>query len=352
MDYYSSQTYLSGLRKANRAVCRLSDLFHSSVLITGASGLLGSYLTDMLSEANRDGADITVYALGRSEERLQKRFAARADDPRLHLVPHDVNTPPAFSFGADFVLHAASNAYPAAFNTDPVGTLMSNITGTKYLLDHALGHGTKRFLFVSSGEVYGQGDLSLDSFSEDYGGFVDPTSPRSCYPNGKRAAETLCAAFTKQYGLETVSVRPSHTFGPTATKSDNRAHTQFINRGLAGEDIILNSAGSQMRSYTYVADTASAILTVLTSGKIGEAYNVANPASRATVADFAREVARQTGTKVVFAEPDAVAAAERTPIAKQVLSSRKLEDIGWKGQYTLEEGIAETLRILREAELC
>ena len=169
------------------------------------------------------------------------------------MVEHDVNIIPKFDFPVDFIIHAASNAYPAAFNADPVGTIMSNILGTKNMLDYALNHSAKRFLFLSSGEVYGQGDLSVDAFDEKYSGYVDPTSPRSCYPNSKRCAETLCVSYTKQYGLDTVIARPSHTYGANFTELDNRANVQFVNRAIKGDDIVLLSAGNQLRSYTYIA---------------------------------------------------------------------------------------------------
>ena len=103
-----------------------------------------------------------------------------------------------------------------------------------------------------------------------------------------------------------------------------------------------------MRSYTYLADAASAIVSVLTTGESGNAYNIANSRSRTTIAGFAKEVAAQTSTKVIFVDPDEVAKAEMTPIAKQVLSSKKLESLGWRGQFTVEEGIKHTLQIMRE----
>ena len=350
MNFYKSESYKRDIEIAVKATVGIEKLFNSSVLIAGGSGLIGSYMADMLLYANKHmKANITVYAMDLSAERLASRYDG-VDTDKLHFIEHNVNELPDFDFDVDFIIHAASPAFPAAFNSDPVGTVMSNILGTKYLLDYGKEHGTKRMLYISSGEVYGQGDLSLESFDETYAGYVDPTSARSCYPNGKRAAETLCVSYTKQFGLDTVIVRPSHTYGPTATKADNRANAQFVNKGLAGEDIVLNSAGNQMRSYTYLADSASAILSVLTSGESSNAYNIANSQSRTTIAGYAKEVAAQTGTKVIFADPDEVAKAEMTPIAKQVLSSKKLESLGWKGQFTVEEGIRHTLNIMRELD--
>ena len=348
MSFYKSENYKKDIEIAVKATVGLEKLYNSSVLIAGGSGLIGSLMADMMLYANKHmNANITVYAMDLSAERLAARYEG-IDTDKLRFVEHNVNELPDFDFAVDYIIHAASPAFPAAFNNDPVGTVMSNILGTKYLLDYGKDDGTKRMLYISSGEVYGQGDLSLESFDETYAGYVDPTSVRSCYPNGKRTAETLCVSYTKQFGIDTVIVRPSHTYGPTVTKADNRANAQFVNKGLAGEDIVLNSAGNQMRSYTYLADSASAIISVLTSGESGNAYNIANSASRTTIAGFAKEVASQTGTKVIFADPDEVAKAEMTPIAKQVLSSKKLEGLGWKGQFTVEEGIRHTLNIMRE----
>lgn len=348
MSFYDSNTFREDLKQAVLQTVSKEKLFHASVMITGASGLIGSFMTDMLLELNRTAdADITVYAIDLSEERMAARFA-EVKTEKLIFVEHNVNDLPDFDFSVDYIIHAASNAFPAAFNSDPVGTIMSNIQGTKYLLDYGRDHGAKRLLYISSGEVYGQGDLSLESFAESYGGYVDPTEPRSCYPNSKRCAETLCVSYTKQFGLETVIVRPSHTFGANATKADNRANVQFINQAMAGEDIVLTSAGSQMRSYTYIADSASAIISVLTAGESGQAYNIANPASRTTVAGLAQTIADETGVKLVFADPDAVQKAELSPIAKQVLCADKLEALGWKGSFTVADGVQHVLRILNE----
>jgi len=345
MNIYNSTTYLSDLRTAISHSVEINRLYNSSILITGASGLIGSFLVDMLLLCNKEnGSNISIYALGRNIKRLADRFSTAKTD-KLVFIEHDVCDVPKFDCKVDYIIHAASNAYPAAFNNYPVDTIMSNIQGTKNLLDYGLSHDAKRFLYVSSGEVYGQGDLSLDSFDESYSGYVNPVSPRSCYPNAKRAAETLCVSYTKQYGLDTVIVRPSHTYGPTATQSDNRANVQFVNKALAGENIILNSAGNQIRSYTYIADVASAILTVLTCGKSCEAYNIANKNSVTTIAGFANEVAKQAGVKLVFAEPNEVAKKEMTPIAKQVLDSEKLERLGWSSVYSLAKGMENILEI-------
>jgi nucleoside-diphosphate-sugar epimerase len=259
--------------------------------------------------------------------------------------------PISFDIPADYIIHAGGNAHPSAFNSDPVGTIIGNVNGTYNLLEYGRKHNTKRFCYISSGEVYGQGDLELDSFEETYSGYVDSTSPRSCYPNSKRTTETLCASYSKQYGLETVIVRPCHTYGAGFTKTDSRANAQFFRNVLQGEDIVMKSAGQQMRSYCYIADCASIIFTALLNGHSGEAYNSANSQSRTTIAGLAEEIAEAAGRKVIFENPSVLDIANQTPIAKQVLSSEKIEALGWNGHYTIKEGVAHTLAILRHESL-
>ncbi len=345
---YGSPLYAMDIQTALDNVPRLFKLRGKRVMVVGAAGLIGSFLVDMLLAFNdtRQG-DVDVIAVDCDGERLKARFA---DKERLRLVEQDVGHPLTVDVAADFIIHAASNAYPAALVADPVGTMCGNLFGTYHLLRYAHACGATRFLFVSSGEVYGQGTPSAEGFLETDSGYVDPTAVRSCYPMSKRAAETLCVSFAQQYALETVIVRPCHTYGPTATDKDNRANVQFVNNAVAGEDIVLQSRGEQRRSYCYVADCAAAVLSVLLGGQSGEAYNIANPAAITTVCGFAEAVARETGVRVRFAQPDAAAKAQQTAISYAVLDSRKLCALGWRGRYTVEKGVRQTVRILQETK--
>ena len=348
MNVYNSKVYMQDLEETVDRVRGLEQLKGKSVFLTGASGLIGSYLVDMLMTANRVcDLQVKVYAAGRSKTRLKERFRG-IETEMLIYVEQDVEKPMNQNFAVDYMIHAASNAYPAAFLQDPVGTVMGNIAGTKNLLDYGKKHGAKRFLFISSGEVYGQGATDVELYPEEYSGYVDYLSVRSCYPAGKRAAETLCCAYTSQYGLDTVIVRPSHVYGPNTTKQDNRATVQFLKNVMEGKDIILNSAGNQMRSYTYVADCGGAILSVLLQGVTGQAYNIANKNSRVTIAGFASETARQTGHQVIFRNPDEIQLAQRTPVARQVLDSTKLEKLGFIPVFDIKTGISHTLQIMQE----
>lgn len=347
MKLQDSKIYITDLDTAIEHSVNIDRLQNKSVLITGATGTIGSYVADMLLRYNqKNSANVKVCLAGRSIEKLRKQYAYWNEE-NLDFVAYDVTSSIDFDFKPDYIIHAAGNAHPSAFNGDPVGTIMGNVAGTYNLLEYGRTHGTKRLLYVSSGEVYGQGDLSLDEFEETYAGYVDTSSLRSCYPTSKRAAENLCASYSKQYGMETVVVRPCHTYGPGITPTDSRANVQFIRNVLNNEDIVMKSAGTQMRSYNYIGDCASAIITVLINGESGEAYNTANPDVRITIVQLAEIIASAANRKVVFADPDAIDLANRTPIAKQVLSSKKLESLGWHGAFSAEIGIKHTLDILQ-----
>ncbi len=325
----------------------MEKLRNKAVLITGATGLIGSFVIDVLLQYNKIAdANIDIYAVGRSKQRLVDRFQEISTE-KLHYIEQDVNKEPQFDIKLDYIIHAASNAYPAAFDKDPVGTILSNLLGTNYLLEYARTHDVERFLFVSSGEVYGQSDSVVEAFAENYSGYVDPVQPRSCYPTSKRAAENLCVSYTKQYGLDTVIVRPCHTYGPNVTQSDNRASVQFINNAVNNENIVMKSRGAQLRSYCYVADCASALLSVLTSGESASAYNIANKDARVTISEFAAETAKVVGKTVVYEEADTSEKQQQTPITYAVLDSEKLYALGWKGLYSVSEGVTNTVRILQ-----
>lgn len=347
MRLQESKTYLKDLDTAIEHSIGIEKLRNTCILITGASGTIGSFITDMLLRYNQiNVAGIKICVAGRNINKLKNLFSFW-NDHGLFIYQYDMNSSIQFNKEIDYVIHAAGNAHPTAFNSDPVGTIVGNINGTYNLLEYSRIHKARRFLYVSSGEVYGQGDISLDEFDEKYAGYVDISSTRSCYPSSKRTAENLCVSYKNQYKLDTVIVRPCHTYGPGITDTDSRANVQFIHNALNGEDIVMKSLGTQLRSYNYIADCAAAILTVLINGKMGEAYNIANPHVRVTIAQFAEIVAKLANCKVVFENPTNLDVTNRTPIAKQVLCSQKIEKLGWTGFFNIEMGIKHTIEILK-----
>lgn len=318
-----------------------SPLYGSRVLITGATGLLGKPVADTLTRLNEvKNADISVCAAARSRESFDARFE---DKKGLSYLEYNLNE--RLDGGFDYIIHAASNADPKMFAEDPAGTMTGNFIGAYNLLENARVNGCRRFLFVSSGEVYGQHDGQTDAFGEDYSGTVSFTEPRGCYPSAKRAAENLTVCYAYQYGIDTVTVRPSHTYGPTQLRRDSRAMSQFFAAASEGRDIVLKSTGETVRSYTCVFDAAAGIFTALLKGRKNEAYNIANSASAVSVASLARAIAQYAGVNVVFDIGEVKGAGS---ISRGVLSGEKLEKLGWKPKYPLLRGVRTTLDIMRE----
>lgn len=347
MRVQDSHTYINDLDIAIEHSIGIEGLAGSTVMVTGATGTIGSFIADMFLRANQTiGLGINVVVTSRNLDKLIEQYSFW-NDKNLSFFEYDMFKDISFDVSVDYVVHAAGNAHPTTFNRDPVGTIWGNIKGTYNLLEYCKSCKGKRFLYVSSGEVYGQGDLSVEEFEEKYAGYIDILSPRSCYPSSKRAVENLCASYYSQYGLETLIVRPCHTYGPGITMTDSRANAQFFRNVLNGEDIVMKSAGTQLRSYNYVADCASAILTVLFNGEAGQAYNIANPKVRITIAQLADIIAKKSGRKVVFVNPSDTDIINRTPIVKQVLCSKKLEDLGWIEAFSADLGIENTLAILQ-----
>lgn len=345
MNYTDSAIYRNDLDTALGAVVNLDQLNNKAVLITGATGTIGSFIVDMLLRYNHGcNGNIRVYAAGRSPERLKALFGEMESDGILY-VAHDLLSPFELNEHVDYIIHAAGNAYPASFCNDAAGTILGNVYGTYNLLKYGYEHGTKRMLLISSGEVYGNiGKEAVETDDLNIG----ILGKRYAYPSSKQTAEVLCNSFCEQYGMETVVVRACHTIGPVFSKNDNRAHVQFLRKALEGEDIVLNSQGLNERSYIYIADCAAAILTVLLNGNSGDTYNISASDMHIRIRDLAEIIAKSAGTNVLYKEPDLNELGERSHIMRQVLCSKKLESLGWNSSYTIEEGVEHILKILKD----
>lgn len=345
MHLMDSKNYVRSLEKV-----RCEGLEGKTLVITGGTGMIGSCLVDALAVFNRHREDpCQVVVTSRRQESAQKRFSYCWDAPWFTYIQQDVcDEAVSWPEKVDYIIHAASNADPVSFAKAPVDTLMANVLGTDNLLKEGLARGMSRFLYVSSGEMYGQPDANYSDFVEDYCGPVDHSSPRACYPAGKRAAEVLCQCYGAQYGADCVIVRPCHTFGPTMTGGDSRAVSEFLRSAAAGKDIGMKSAGLLERSHCYVVDAADAIFRVLLHGETGNAYNIADPACKMTIRDFALNAAQAGGCQVVFENPSDLELKGYGKISRQVLSADKLLALGWTGQQNGGDAINETVKILRE----
>ncbi len=323
-------------------------LQNKKMLISGASGLLGKFMIDVLMEKNqKDNLNCRILAVCRNKARAEARFAAYLGTGFLSVAPHDVTEPfDAKAFQADYILHLASNTHPLAYSTDPIGTITTNIMGTRNLLDLAREIKAERVLLASSVEIYGENRGDVEFFDEDYCGYVNCNTMRAGYPESKRCSEALCQAYIAQAGLDVVIARLARVYGPTMLMDDSKALSQFIRKGVAGEDIVLKSEGNQHYSYVYVADAVAALLTILLRGEKGEAYNVADESGDATLKELAESIAKVAGTQVRFERPDAIEQAGYSTATKARLNGAKLKKLGWSLSTPVQEGVARTIKSL------
>ena len=248
MSLYSNEMYLDDVRYVAGLDIPWEKLKNKSLMLSGATGMIGSFLVDVILEKNIiDGLNCTVYGLGRSEEKAKARFSKYADDPHFVFIPYDVKIPlKRNDLGTvDYVLHLASNTHPIQYSTDPIGTITTNIIGLQNMLEFAVEHHATRFAFASSNEIYGENRGDVELFDESYCGYINSNTLRAGYPESKRCGEALCQAYKAQKGLDIVIPRLTRTYGPTMLMSDTKAISQFIKKGIAGEDVVLKSAGNQ-----------------------------------------------------------------------------------------------------------
>lgn len=314
------------------------------VLVTGATGLIGSCIIDLLMLSNEHGRRFEVYALGRSKEKLSARFDAFKQSKHLHFVEQDIVKPLESGISYDYIIHGASNADPRNYALYPAETMLINLEGAKNVLNYCKENLNTKVLLMSSFEMYG--NAGKDVYSESDCGVLDINMIRSCYPESKRCMEIMARCYVDEYGVNAVIGRLSSIYGPTMAKNDSKAHAQFIRNGLDGENIVLKSKGEQRRTYCYVIDAVTGLLCVLAKGEKGEAYNIANENAVVSIADVANTVANIARTKVVFDLPDDVEKKGFSVPQNCILDNSKLRSLGWKGNYNLQQGIKETMAVL------
>lgn len=321
----------------------LDALHGRTLLVAGATGLVGSCIVDIvMADPDRN---VRVFAAGRNRERADRRFKEYADDPRFTFVPMDVTKQIEGDAHYDYIIDAASNASPNFFKQQPVEVIKANIDGVANLLDYSRKHDLRKMVYVSSGEIYGEGNGQ--AFTETSSGYVDCATVRACYPSSKRAAETLCVAYAQEYDLDVTIARLCHTYGPGFTESDNRVFAQFFRNVLRGEDIVLKSRGEQYRSWLYVVDSAHALLHLLLHGGRSQAYNVADAKGNITIRQLAGQVAAWAGRKVVFDIPPTSDGGNTTPVTRATFDTMKIEATGWRPLFDIPTGISHSLETIQ-----
>lgn len=325
------------------------ELRGSAVLITGATGLVGSMLVRALCAS---GVEMTVLAHVRNEQKAKAMFGGLP----ITCVVGDVTEPISYDGPVDYILHTASVTASKTFVTQPVETLATAIDGTRNLLEFARAKNVKSMVYVSSMEAFGITDSSLERVSEKDLGYIDILSVRSSYSEGKRICECLCAAYAGEYGVPVKIARLAQTFGAGVSREDGRVFAQFTRACMAGTDIVLHTEGRSMGNYCYTADAVRGLLTILFRGENANAYTVVNESTSMPIREVARLVSDTlTGgrTNIIFDIPESALTYGYAPDVTMRLSAEKLRSLGWEPTVDLPDmfrRLEASFRVQEETE--
>lgn len=330
---------------------KFTFLNNSSIFITGGTGLLGSILVRSLVKYNINyNKGLSLYILVRDINKAKNIFTSYIDN--LTFIEGDVESIINIDDKIDYVLHFACTTSSKEFVERPVDTINSVVNGTQNILEFSKRKDVKSVLFLSSLEVYGVPNSEQIIVKESDSGYLDQTSIRSSYSEGKRLAECLCVAYSKQYGVPVRIARLCQTFGAGVSWNDNRVFADFAKKIIKQEDIILKTSGKTLRNYCYTTDAILAILTILDKGIESEAYNVANKDFALSIRDMANYFVERfaTHSNVII---DTSISAEKlgyNPEVKILLDTEKLENLGWKAHISQENAFEKLITHLTETQ--
>lgn len=323
-----------------------SKLKNKTVFISGANGYVPQFFVHGLLMRNElYGDGIKVVAMCRNAERASKRFAEYEERNDFQLLIGDVKEPIVYEGKIDYIIHAASPANQRDRHKDLVGLFDANVTGSKNMLELAKKNDAV-FLFVSSVDVYGK-NVGNKRLTEDYSGPLDSLNPRNVYACAKRAAETLCLCYASK-GVPCKIARASQILGSGIELDDGRLHIDFISQILQSNKIVLKGDGTPLRTFLYVTDAITGMLTVMLEGVSCEAYNVLTEDCEASVLELAKTMAELAGERNVSIEYN-METRTTDPAVTNVVSvvcgeSKKLCSLGWKAQVSLKDACARMMK--------
>lgn len=347
MNYYKSKLYYDEIKQILDCDESYKVLKDKVLVITGTRGLICSELIDTVMYANKQyNLNCKIYGIVRNVEAADERFAEYKECTNFQLIQGDINNDIIkINEDIDYFIHGASNTHPVFYSTKPIETILTNTVGTNNALEFAIKHHCKRFIFMSSVEIYGENRGDIEKFTEEYLGYINSNTLRAGYPESKRVGEALCQAYVHEKQLDCVIPRISRVYGPGLLKEDSKALSQFLNCAIEKRNITLKSRGNQKYSYIYAADVVSAILFLIANGKRGEAYNITDSESDITLAELAGYIASIAGTQVVYDIPAETEAAGYSKATKALLDISKIQELGWNSRYKIRDGIERTVEM-------
>lgn len=301
------------------------------ILLTGAAGFLGSHLSDKLLAEGHTVIGIDDFSTG-SPRNLEHLIS----NSKFNLIEHDVRDP--INIRCDAILNFACPASPIHYQADPVRTIETNFLGIINML-HLAKNNNARLLQASTSEVYG--DPTISPQTEEYWGNVNPIGIRSCYDEGKRAAETLCFDYLRQYSTDTRLVRIFNTYGPRMAEGDGRVVSNFIVQALSEADITIYGDGSQTRSFCYVSDLVDGIYKMLQLEENPRTpINLGNPTEFSMI-ELANLVLATTNSKSKIVNKPL---PEDDPRQRKPDISKAAKYLNWTPKIDLDTGVSETIR--------
>lgn len=311
-----------------------------TIFITGGTGLIGStVINGLLYANNKYKLNMRIIGLVRNLERAKGLFHNVNEGTSLSFIVGSVESLPEVREKVDYIIHGASPTASLYFVQHPVETIQTAVKGTKNILELAKNNQVEGILYLSSMEVYGA-PITDDLIPETQGCSLNSMTVRSCYPIAKRLCENLCASYASEYGVQVEVIRLAQTFGPGVSIDDVRVFAEFARDAMHGTDIELQTAGTSKRMYLYTADAVTAILTVLLSGKSGEAYNAANPATYCSIVEMAQLVAHEIAHDAIRVHVPTIkleADSKFSPPHHLNLDIGKIYELGWRPTIGLRD---------------
>lgn len=299
-----------------------------TILVTGATGLIGASFIKSLNFANKKrNLGLKILGLVRDREKAEKRFEKIASDGMLRFVVGRVEELPEIVDSFDYILHAASQTASKEFVQHAVETINTSVLGTFNLLKFAKEKNVKGFVYLSSMEVYGYPEKG-HKVTEDEIGALSPLDLRNSYPIAKMVSESMTCAYAVEYGVPAMICRLTQTFGPSVNYSDNRIFAYFSRCVNEKKNIVLKTSGETERCYLYTTDAVTAILTIMLNGEPGHAYNAADEGTYCSIAEMAERVAADAGIEVKYdIQDEAINGFPQTLYMN--LDTTALKELGW-----------------------
>lgn len=352
MELMEIEQYRSLLDRTSMSFPHWGFLEGKTIFLSGATGMLGSFLVDLIMRRNESvsaGAKCRLIAVGRNAAAAKRRFVRWFSLEEFRFVEHDITEPlDTLPCHVDYFIHGASTSHPIEYSTQPINTVLANVLGIHTILELAAKETGCRVLLLSSVEVYGENRGDTESFAEDYCGYLNCNTLRAGYPEAKRVSEALCQAYISEKGVDAAIIRLPRCYGPTMKMEDSKAIAQFIKNGVRGEDIVLKSRGEQVYSFAYAPDAVLGMLWVLLRGETGLAYNLGDRHSDIMQKNLAKLIADYAGTKVVFDLPGETERRGYSAATKALMDGSRLRALGWQARCDISAGIRETMDILSD----